>query len=138
MPLRSHTLRFSSLLIAAATAPLLSLSPTVRAQDVASSATRPPDQASAQSSTTSSTQSTTQSVTQPSTDLAELEQRLEADERRLRELERRLHEQQHHEQQHAAPKQSAVAQWGPKGFAIASADGSNVLKLGALIQADGR
>ena len=37
-----------------------------------------------------------------------------------------------------AAQERAVAQWGPKGFAIASADGSNVLRLGVLLQADGR
>src|SRR6185437_8578186 len=37
-----------------------------------------------------------------------------------------------------ARAQNAVAQWSPKGLTIASADGSNVLRLGALVQADGR
>jgi phosphate-selective porin OprO and OprP len=62
-----------------------------------------------------------------------LERRLEADERGLHELERSQRERRRN-----ATKASAAAQWGPKGFAIASADGSNVLRLGALVQADGR
>jgi phosphate-selective porin OprO/OprP len=79
-----------------------------------------------------------------SDDVGILEQRLEADERRLRELERRQRQEQQQEQQrqrraqeHSQPS-GAAAQRGPTGFAVASADGSSVLRLGALIQADGR
>src|SRR6185312_1663139 len=98
----------------AVTATLLSLAPVARAQNAAASSTSP---------------STETSVD----DMEHIEHRLEADERRLRELERRQHEHQQ-----LAPKESAVARWGSKGLAIASADGSNVLRLGALVQADGR
>lgn len=115
MLLRSRTSRVAPLLLAAAAAGLLfSLDRAARAQDVTSSPTPP----SAQSALG---------------DVNTLERRLEADERKLRELERKQREQQR-----SAPKQSAAAQWGPKGFSIASADGSNVLRLGALVQADGR
>ena len=85
--------------------------------------------ASAQSATPSSTPPTSQILAD---DAKALERRLEADERKLRELERRQHQQQ------TARAGSAVARWGPKGLSIASADGSNVLRLGALVQADGR
>jgi phosphate-selective porin OprO/OprP len=99
---------------AAVAAALLSLAPTARAQDA--------------------TPNTAQSPAQPATDdVAALERRLESDERRLRELERRQRERRQN-----APQQTAASQWGPKGFAIASADGSNLLRLGALVQADGR
>jgi len=98
----------------AVTATLLSLAPVARAQNAAASSTSP---------------STETSVD----DMEHIEHRLEADERRLRELERRQHEHQQ-----LAPKESAVARWGSKGLSIASADGSNVLRLGALVQADGR
>jgi phosphate-selective porin OprO and OprP len=81
----------------------------------------------------------------PSTHVStdDLEQRLEADERRLRELERKQQQEQQEQrrqkqEQHSGPVASAAAQWGPRGLAIDSADGSNVLRLGALVQADGR
>ncbi|HEX5458542.1 MAG TPA: porin [Steroidobacteraceae bacterium] len=74
-----------------------------------------------------SAQSSTQSTDD---EIRALEQRLKADERRLRALERRRRPR--------GPEHSAVAQWGSKGFGIASADDANVLNLGALIQADGR
>ncbi|MDE2448035.1 MAG: porin [Gammaproteobacteria bacterium] len=99
---------------AAVAAALLSLVPTARARNAALNSAQPPTQTSAN-------------------EVESLERRLESDERRLRELERRRSERQRN-----AQKQSAVAQWGPKGFTIASADGSNVLRLGALVQADGR
>lgn len=63
-------------------------------------------------------------------DVRALERRLEADERRLRALERKQHEQRR--------SASVVAKWDSKGFALASADGSNILRLGALVQADGQ
>jgi phosphate-selective porin OprO/OprP len=74
-----------------------------------------------------------------STDAIEtLEHRLEADEQRLRQLERKQHERRQREDRQRAPRDSAAALWGSKGLAIASADGSNVLRLGALVQTDGR
>src|SRR5579872_6142707 len=85
-----------------------------------------------------------QPSTQRSTDdVKTLEQRLEADECRLRELERKQRQEQQERRSDRREQRSdsvatASAQWGPKGLAIASADGSNVLRLGALIQADGR
>ena len=99
---------------AAAAAALLSFAPAAHAQSAASSSAQPPTQAGTD-------------------EVKDLERRLQADERRLRELERSLDQRQEN-----APKVSAAAQWGPKGFAITSADGSNVLRLGALVQADGR
>lgn len=111
---RSHTPRGTPLILAAAVAPLLLLGPGARAQGVAASDTQPPAQPSAD-------------------DIKALQRRLQADERRLRDLERTRNLQQR-----SAPQASAAAQWGPKGFAAASADGSNVLRLGALVQADGR
>ena len=98
----------------AAAAALLALVPAAHAQSAASSAAQPVAQAGPD-------------------EVEDLERRLQADERRLRELERRLHQRQQ-----SAPKASAAAQWGPKGLAISSADGSNILRLGALVQADGR
>lgn len=121
-PVRSALVR-SALVRSALAAPLalgaigatsFAYTSPVRAQDAAST--------SAQPSTPAATD-----------DVKALEQRLEADERKLRDLER-----SQHEEERSPPKASASAQWGPKGFAIASADGSNVLKLGALVQADGR
>ena len=73
-------------------------------------------------------------------DVATLRRRLEADEQRLRQLERKLHEprRRQDEDTQGTSRDSAVARWGPKGLATASADGSNVLRFGALIQTDGR
>src|SRR6185312_6977541 len=109
---------------AAVAAALLSLISTARAQNATSS----PRQPSAQTS---------------SDDIETLERRLEADEKRLRELEReqlerRQHEDRQREDQKTAPKEIADARWSSKGLAIASVDGSNVLRLGALVQTDGR
>src|SRR6185437_8754352 len=98
----------------AAAAALLALVPAAHAQSAASSAAQPVAHAGPD-------------------EVEDLERRLQADERRLRELERRLHQRQQ-----SAPKASAAAQWGLKGLAISSADGSNILRLGALVQADGR
>src|SRR6185437_3894745 len=86
--------------------------------------------ARAQEAASTSAQASTQSTAE---DIQSLEQRLKADERKLRELERLQHKRQK-----SNPKENAIAKWGSKGFGIASADGSNVLNMGGLIQADGR
>ena len=111
----SRSSRVAPLFFAVALAgPLLPLGPAARAQE----------------STSSSTPPSTQSAPD---DVKTLERRLEADERKLRELERKQREKQRN-----VPQPTAAAQWGPKGLSIASADGSTVLRLGALVQADGR
>src|SRR6185437_10772116 len=102
------------LTVAAATIPLLTAIPAARAQNIAQSSAQPSVQASPD-------------------DIESLERRLRADEQRLRELERKQHDSRP-----AMSKDSGSVQWGSKGLAIASADGSNVLRLGALVQADGR
>ncbi|HEX5206681.1 MAG TPA: porin [Steroidobacteraceae bacterium] len=111
---RAYTLRVAPLTLAAATIPLLTAVPAARAQNVAQSSAQPSAQASPD-------------------DIESLERRLRADEQRLRELERK----QHHSRR-AMSKDSGSVRWGSKGLAIASADGSNALRLGALVQADGR
>lgn len=111
---RPRTSRVAPLFFAVAVAgPLLPPGHAARAQD-STSAPTPPSAQSARD------------------DLQTLARRLEADERKLRELERRQRVRGN------APKPAAAAQWGSKGLSIASADGSNVLRLGALVQADGR
>jgi len=100
--------------LAAATIPLFTVVPAAFGQSVAPNVTQASMQASPD-------------------DIEALERRLKADEQRLHELERKQREPQH-----AKPKASGGVRWGPKGLALASADGSNVLRLGALIQADGR
>ena len=116
MLLRCRTLRVVSLTVAAATVPLLTAPPTAHARDAAPSSTSPSTQASPD-------------------DIAALERRLKADEQRLRELELRQRGPRHAT---SKDKDSGGVRWGSKGLAIASADGSNVLRLGALVQADGR
>src|SRR5690348_11754039 len=112
---RSRTSRVASLFFAVAVAgPLLPPDHAARAQEPTSSSKTPVAQ------------------TAPD-DVKALERRLEADERKLRELEHKQRVQQRN-----VPEPTAAAQWGPKGLSIASADGSNVLRLGALVQADGR
>jgi phosphate-selective porin OprO/OprP len=118
MLLRSRTLRAVSLTLAAATLPLVTAPTTARAQNATPNAAPNAMQPSMQASPD---------------DVEALERRLQADEQRLRELERK-----EHEPRHAASKESGSVRWGPKGLNIASADGSNVLRLGALVQADGR
>lgn len=119
MLLRSHAPFRGASVQAAVAVALLSLMSAARAQ----SATTSPRQSSADASTD---------------DIETLERRLEADERRLRDLERKQHERRQREDRQTAPKASAIARWGSKGLTIASADGSNVLRLGALVQTDGR
>lgn len=120
MLLRSRAVLGGASAHAAVVAALLSLVPTARAQTAAASQQQPSKATSID-------------------DIETLEHRLEADEQRLRELERKQHErQQQHHQEQRAPKESAAARWGAKGLYIASADGSNVLRLGALVQTDGR
>jgi phosphate-selective porin OprO and OprP len=119
MSLRPRKSLGSASVQAAVVAALLSLVSTARAQNASRGPTQPPAGTSKD-------------------DIETLEHRLEADERRLRDLERKQQKHRQHEDRPEAPKDTAIARWGPKGFAIASADGSNVLRLGALIQADGR
>lgn len=115
MLLRARTLRVVPLTLAAATVPLLTTVPAARAQNVTRNSAQP-------------------SIQVPSPDdIESLERRLKADEQRLRELER-----QQHAPRRSTSKDAAGVRWGPKGLALASADGSNVLRLGALVQADGR
>lgn len=109
---------------AAVAATLLSLMSAARAQNAPAG----PRQTSAETS----------AETTPADDIETLERRLEADERRLRELERKQHERRQRDDRQTAPRESAVARWGSKGLTIASADGSNLLRLGALVQTDGR
>src|SRR5690242_8157320 len=112
---RSRTSRVAPLFFAVAVAgPLLPPGHAARAQESTPSATLPPTQSAPD-------------------DLKTLERRLEADERKLRELERKQRVQQRR-----VSESTAAARWGPKGLSIASADGSNALRLGALVQADGR
>jgi len=114
MLLRACALRLAPLTLAAVTVPLLAVAPAARAQNAAQDLAQPSAQASAD-------------------DIQSLERRLKADEQRLRELERRQHEPGR-----AISNDSGGVRWGPKGLALTSADGSNVLRLGALVQADGR
>lgn len=114
MSLPSRTFPVSPPASAVAAAALFSLVSAARAQNAVPMPGQP---------------STTQSID----DIRTLEHRLEADERRLRALERRAHDRQ----QDIAGAAGSV-RWGPKGFTISSADGSNVLRLGALVQLDGR
>ena len=114
MLLRACALRVAPLTLAAVTVPLLAAAPAARAQNAAQDLAQPSAQASAD-------------------DIQSLERRLKADEQRLRELERKQHEPGR-----AILNDSGGVRWGPKGLALASADGSNVLRLGALVQADGR
>src|SRR5581483_2190276 len=114
MLLRACALRVAPLTLAAVTVPLLAAAPAARAQNAAQDLAQPSAQASAD-------------------DIQSLERRLKADEQRLRELERRQHEPGR-----SLSNDSGGVRWGPRGLALASADGSNVLRLGALVQADGR
>lgn len=118
MLLRPRTTPGGAAVKAAVAAALLSLAPATRAQNAA--ANRQP------------------SAGVSTDDIETLEHRLEADEQRLRQLERKQHERRQREDQQRAPRDSAAALWGSKGLTIASADGSNVLRLGALVQTDGR
>src|SRR5690348_7394405 len=113
MLLRACALRVAPLTLAAVTVPLLAAAPAARAQNAAQNSA-PSAQASAD-------------------DIQSLERRLKADEQRLRELERKQHEPGR-----VISNDSGGVRWGPKGLALTSADGSNVLRLGALVQADGR
>lgn len=113
MLLRAPTLRVVPLTLAASL-PLFTAVTAARAQNVTQKSAQPSIQASPD-------------------DIESLERRLKADEQRLHELER-----QQHDSQRATSKNSGSVQWGSKGLALASADGSNVLRLGALVQADGR
>lgn len=99
---------------ALAVAALFSLVPMARAENTAPGPTQPSTRTSAD-------------------DIRTLQQRLDAAEHRLHALERKAHDRQ----QPAVDRGGGV-RWGPKGLAITSADGSNVFKLGALAQVDGR
>lgn len=63
-------------------------------------------------------------------------QRLDAQDQQIRVLERRLELQQ--EADKAAAASAAVAKAGPKGFSLQSADGANVVKLRGTLHFDGR
>lgn len=69
-------------------------------------------------------------------ELSDLRQRLDAQERQIKVLERKL--ELNDEAAKAAAASSPVMKAGPKGFSIQSADGANVVKLRGTLHYDGR
>lgn len=76
------------------------------------------------------------SVLAQTTDVAELQRRLEEQEKKTTVLERKLEIQD--ENAKAALPNTPIIKAGPKGFSISSQDGANVIKFRGLVHFDGR